>query len=108
MIYMVDIDDTICITPNVNGVNRYDLAIPLVNRIETINHLYENGHTIKYWTARGASTGKDWLEFTREQLETWGCKYHELNVGKPSYDIWIDDKAVNCDSYFEAMELIEK
>ena len=108
MIYMVDIDDTICMTPKVDGVNRYDLSLPLKERIEIINNLYDDGHTIKYWTARGSGSGLDWYEYTIEQLALWGCKYHEFNVGKPSYDIWIDDKAVNCDDYFQTMELITK
>ena len=108
MIYMVDIDDTICMTPKVDGVNRYDLSLPLKERIEIINKLYDEGHTIKYWTARGSGSGLDWYDYTVKQLEEWGCKYHEFNVGKPSYDIWIDDKAVNCDDYFETMELIRK
>lgn len=106
MIYMVDIDDTICHTPNVDGVNRYDLSTPIPERIAIVNKLYTDGHIIKYWTARGTSTGKDWYEYTKEQLASWGCKYHEFNVGKPSYDIWIDDKALNCDDYFTVMELI--
>ena len=27
------------------------------------------------------------------QLITWGLKFHELIMGKPSYDIIIDDKS---------------
>jgi len=30
---------------------------------------------------------------TKEQLEKWECKYHELSVGeKPNYDLLICDK----------------
>ena len=30
----------------------------------------------------------------------WGCKFHELKMGKPNYDLFIDDKNINCDTYF--------
>ena len=30
---------------------------------------------------------------TKEQLDDWGCRYHDLRVGKPHYDLWIDDKS---------------
>jgi len=35
----------------------------------------------------------DWLETTANQLDEWGCQYHELSVGeKPDYDLLICDK----------------
>lgn len=100
MIYIVDIDDTICTTPKIDGVNRYQDSVPIQSRIDVINSLYESGHTIIYWTARGSSTGIDWSKFTEKQLVLWGCKYHEVRLGKPSYDVWIDDKAINDKDYF--------
>lgn len=100
MKYIVDIDNTICQTPNIDGVNRYDLAEPMRDRIGAINRLYTDGHHITYWTARGSSTGVDWLELTETQLNEWGCCYHELKLGKPSYDVFICDKAWNSEDYF--------
>lgn len=100
MIYIVDIDDTIAITPNINGVNRYDMCIPIPERIEKINSLYDDGHTIIYWTARGSSTGLDWTELTNTQLTNWGCKFNECRMGKPSYDFFICDKAFNDLEFF--------
>ena len=38
-------------------------------------------------------SGKDLLQITREQQQEWGCQYTSANVGKPAYDILIDDKA---------------
>ena len=29
---------------------------------------------------------------TKKQLKKWNLKYHNLILGKPSYDIFIDDK----------------
>ena len=89
MVVYVDIDGTICnIT---NGI--YTDAKPKKKNIRKINKLYEKGNTIIYWTARGSTTGANWVEFTNYQLDRWGCKYHELKVGKPHYDLWIDDKS---------------
>lgn len=100
MIYMIDIDQTICLTPFVDGKHRYDLSTPFKHRIEAINCLYDQGHTIKYWTARGSGSGIDWTELTTQQLNEWGCKFHEVRLGKPSYDIWIDDKAYSDRDFF--------
>jgi len=90
-IYCFDIDDTICTT---NGLD-YESAIPIVERIAKINELYAAGHTIKFLTARGSKTGIDWTEVTKFQLNKWGVKYHELQLGKPFADYYIDDKGVS-------------
>ena len=80
----VDIDETICFYKN---------AIPNEKNIAKINKLYNEGHEITYWTARGSYSGIDYLELTANQLDEWGCQYHELSVGeKPHYDLLICDK----------------
>ena len=96
MIY-VDIDGTIC-TNELRG--EYHNAEPYMDRIKEINGLYDNGCTVVYWTARGTETGQDWLEYTRTQLRLWGAKYTDLMVGKPFYDLWIDDKSVEPKEWF--------
>jgi hypothetical protein len=86
----VDIDETICFY---KGKRHYPDAIPNLENIAKINKLYAEGHYIKYWTARGSVTGKDWSEVTKNQLDEWGCRCHELSVGeKPDYDMLICDK----------------
>ena len=96
MIYYVDIDGTIC--TNTDGF--YHEATPFKDRIARFNRLYDQGHEIHYWTARGSGSGKNWTELTHQQLSDWGCKYTSLKLGKPSYDVWIDDKAFNADEFF--------
>jgi hypothetical protein len=96
MKYMVDIDGTIC--SNTNG--DYEKAEPHVTRIQHFNELYNLGFEVHYWTARGGTTGKDWSELTTQQLKQWGVKYTSLSFKKPSYDLWIDDKAINVETYF--------
>ena len=46
----VDIDETICFY---EGERNYIFAIPNKENIAKINKLYEEGHKITYWTARG-------------------------------------------------------
>ena len=87
----VDIDETICVTPN----NRnYFESIPILENIQKINDLYDQGHTIVYWTARGSRKQTNWFSLTKSQLDLWGAKYHELRVDKPYYDLFIDDKTI--------------
>lgn len=86
----VDIDETICYYKD---KREYPLALPDNQSIEKINKLYDEGHTITYWTTRGSVTGIDWYGVTKNQLDKWGCKYHYLSVGeKPPYDLLICDK----------------
>jgi len=86
----VDIDETICFYTNSRD---YNLAEPNKENIAKINKLYEKGHAITYWTARGTETKINWRSVTFAQLKEWGCKYHHLSVGeKPSYDLLICDK----------------
>jgi len=94
-IALVDIDETICFY---SGVRRYDLSEPNYDNIAKINKLYEAGWKIVYWTSRGAVSGKDYTEYTKNQLNEWGCKYHDLITGtssnpKPHFDLIVDDKS---------------
>lgn len=88
----VDVDGTICtIVSNAD----YEKTLPIQANIDAINRLYDNGNRIIYWTARGTATKIDWRDITEKQLQKWGVKYHELILGKPNYDLWIDDKCIN-------------
>lgn len=100
--YIIDIDGTICSEFfSKNGIKDYTKAHPYKKRINHINDLFNQGHEIHYWTARGKVTGIDHTKLTLNQLADWGCKYTSLSVGdKPHYDVWIDDKAENSESYF--------
>ena len=100
MIIYVDIDNTICYYSDFKDKLDYHKAIPYQDRIKKINNLYDNGNKIVYWTARGTVTQKLWFNMTYQQLKNWGCKFHELKMGKPAYDLFIDDKNINSNTYF--------
>lgn len=74
--------------------NDYKLATPMSDNIEIINHLYDAGHKIVLFTARGFATGIDWKDVTENQMKDWGVKHHELRFGKPDADFYVDDKLV--------------
>lgn len=96
-IFCFDLDNTICITSGKN----YFSAKPKKKVIKFINKLYENGHHIKVYTSRFMGRNKEnynkakkqGFKKTELQLKKWGLKYDILLMGKPSYDIFIDDKA---------------
>ena len=92
MIIYIDIDETICLSP---ADRQYADAVPLTHNIAKANKLFEQGHTIIYWTARGTGSGIDWRKVTESQFRKWGVKFHELKFGKPIYDLFIDDKNMN-------------
>ena len=95
MVYCFDIDGTLCnqVTDN------YLMAEPIPGRIQRVNELYKMGHTIKIFTSRGSVSGIDWEQKTQSQLESWGLLFHELILGKPHADVYVDDKGVNPDDF---------
>lgn len=96
MRYVFDIDGTICQTVNKDYAN----AIPYSEVIDKINELYDSGNHITLYTARGGTSGIDYHNVTTAQLEKWNVKYHELiDKGKPNFDILIDDKAINAETW---------
>lgn len=91
MVIYIDIDETICDCPKNRNFSK---AIPIKKNIEKINQLYLQGHQIVYWTARGSICRENnFFHLTLQQLFSWDCLFHELRMGKPFYDILIDDRA---------------
>jgi hypothetical protein len=105
--YVIDIDGTICINGDCSSC-KYEGSTPIKERIEKVNQLYDEGNIIKYFTARGMGRYNDdvkkakdkFYNLTKMQLDIWGCKYHELILGKPSADIYIDDKSMTDHDFF--------
>lgn len=95
MRYCIDIDGCIC----TNTRGKYDEAEPCQLFIMRVNMMFDEGHHIMLFTARGTTTGIDWRDVTVEQLTRWGVKYHELVFGKPEYDVIVDDKSMSLDDF---------
>ncbi len=106
MIYCFDIDGTICKTIGAD----YENAKPIKSVIEKINEIFDSGHDIIIYTARGMGTLNGdvakvydtWYEFTKNQLIEWGLRYHQLILGKPTADVYIDDKSMNIDDWLKS------
>lgn len=96
MKYCFDLDNTLCETSG----RDYENSKPIFHRIEKLNRLFDEGHYIFIYTARGMGfykenvqrIEKEYREMTEKNLAEWGIKYHKLLFGKPGYDIIIDDK----------------
>ena len=95
-VFCVDIDGVIAtITPN----NDYCVAGPRRRTIAAINRLFDDGHRIILFTARGTVTGIDWREETERQLREWGVRHHELHFGKPAADYYVDDRNLSIEEF---------
>jgi capsule biosynthesis phosphatase len=94
-----DIDNVICKT---NSTRDYSKSTPIKKNIKAINAAYNNGFNIILYTARYmgrcnenlAQVKKRIKPLTLKQLKSWGVKYHKIYFGKPSFDLFIDDKSL--------------
>ena len=96
MIYCFDIDGTICTTEGMDYAN----AEPIPWMVESIQKLHEDGHEIRYYTARGYGSGRRfdrnpeaWERLKKEtetQLWGWGLPSGPISQ-KPYADVYVDD-----------------
>lgn len=94
---IIDLDGTIC--SEEKQFSR-SMAKPLPGAVEQLSRLHREGHTLIIYSARG------WQEYemTCEWLGRHEIPYHQLVMGKPIGDVWIDDRAIR----FEGWEKVEK
>lgn len=104
MIYVFDLDGTLCLPnndrPDTQG--RYAEARPISETILVLRRLYERGHRIVIHTARRMVTHRGNVEdvirdvgqVTLEWLARNDVPHHELVFGKPYGDFYVDDKAL--------------
>ena len=106
--YVFDIDGTICTLTD----GEYEKAEPIEERVQRINMLYDKGHTIYFHTARGMGRSDNspmyahrrFYTLTKKQLDKWGVKYHGLFMGKPSGDLYVDDKGERDENFFNTRD----
>ena len=95
-IFCFDIDNTICKTSGRN----YQKSLPIKKNINLINKLQKEGHYIKIFTSRymgrtnsdSKKAKKIGYKKTFKQLTKWGLIFDDLIMGKPRFDIYVDDK----------------
>ena len=95
--FCFDIDNIICSTDGLN----YQKSKPYKQIINMINKLYRDGHEIKIFTARYMGrnneniikANKQGYKKTFNQLKKWKLKFHKLFLCKPTFDVYVDDKA---------------
>lgn len=85
--------------------NNWDTVYPF--GIEAVNKIYDSGkNEVILWTSRYTDEhhinpyndyAKGYIE-TLQTLNRAGVKFHELWMGKPKYELWIDNKACHVDS----------
>jgi dTDP-glucose 4,6-dehydratase len=84
----------------------YEGSEPIPEAISKVNEYFDSGHMVIFWTARGTGSGKDWRALTESQLHKWGVRYHELKMGKPVYDLFIDDKNINAQEWLDRSSIL--
>jgi hypothetical protein len=89
---IIDLDGTIC---SEEKTFSRSMAKPIAGAQASINRLYDEGHIIIIYTSR------TWMEFemTTDWLKKYNFKYHQLFMGKPIGDVWIDDRALKFENW---------
>lgn len=103
MRFVVDIDGYLVTESSKDVSARH----PLKSNVLRVNRLYDRGHTIILFTARGMNScnndqlaaDEKYREITEAQLESIGVKYHSLMFGKPNADVYLDNKNGNIEDY---------
>ena len=93
-----DLDGVICNTVK----KKYFSAKPNLKAIKKINSLSRKGFYIKIFTARFMGRNKENIKKAKKhgykktlnQLKNWNLEFDKLIFGKPSYDLFIDDKSM--------------
>lgn len=104
---LIDIDGTVSEDIPNEESNRFGSAYVLENSVQSVNKLFEEGHSITFFTARQEKH----REVTLKWLTDHGFKFHGLLMGKPrggNY-VWIDNLDVEGVLYKNNWnELVEK
>lgn len=97
---IIDLDGTIC---SEEKTYSRSLALPKEGAKEAVNKLFDAGNTIIIYSAR------TWMEYemTKHWLDHNGIKHHQLILGKPIGDVWIDDRALRFENWKETIEKLD-
>ena len=98
---IIDLDGTICTEEKTFSRS---LAKVKKGAKEAIQKLFNEGHIIIIYSAR------TWMEYemTYDWLRKNKIPFHQLILGKPIGDVWIDDRAINFTNWNEIIQVLEK
>lgn len=87
----VDIDGTLCDYMDWDDAGEpvLESVFPRADVVDRVNELFDEGETIVIWTARVEGE----RAATEQQLRSFGVHYDRLEMGKPVFDLMIDDRA---------------
>jgi len=106
----IDIDGTVADSSDVNfeqvEKNAHELmkAKPIEGSLEAVKKLYEEGHTIVFYSSRNHGS----KNATQKWLEKYGFPFHHIEMEKFVAHIYIDDRAINGCDWKRVMKEIEK
>jgi capsule biosynthesis phosphatase len=105
-----DLDGTLC-DGELSGESGTDYSEcqPIPGAADILRSLRSQGHTVIIQTARGMGSTHGNVgaaqakvaAITFEQLEAWGFEYDEIYFGKPSAELYIDDKSMTALDFWE-------
>ena len=109
--FVIDVDNTLSIH---DATSEYQFHKPIDEMILKVNKMYDEGHTIILFSARGMRSNDFDLQKieqnVRPTLETWlnkhKVKYHSLVLGKPWGEnvVYIDDRSMRPDEFLSGKE----
>jgi uncharacterized HAD superfamily protein len=97
MILSIDLDGTICTEEK---TFERALAKPIPGAREAMQALIDAGHTVVIYSARSWSE----LRMTENWLKEHDIPYHNLHLGKPVADYFIDDRAIGFRDWTTALK----
>ena len=74
--------------------------LPYTDRIEKLNGLLDKGNEIHIWLEGSTS----FLHEVIASLESWGCRFGYVKLGKPEYDMIIDENCMDPKTFFKGTE----
>jgi len=100
MLIAIDMDGVLC---SEERTFERSLGKPIEGAQEAVKTIRNAGHRIVIFTARS------WAEqrMTTNWLEHYGFEYDMLVMGKPPYDVMIDDRAIRFGSWKDVLADLE-
>ena len=86
-----DLDDTLYDDPGLGSQLLRSNPQPYPEVVEFIRAKFNEGWRITFFSARHWNC----LEYFEQYMSRWDIPYHQIILGKPTYDYFVDDKAFN-------------